>query len=136
MRDLLITTLSILIILFCISLLVVSGESESNTNEMLDDAKTVPGAQRDTLMTPKTILFTKIQSVKIRKGILIFVTFENLKLKSHYFQIRDKNVIIVRNNDSDMPLYSIKFTDNGCNTLVVTISDTLDIDLLEEMSAS
>ncbi len=136
MRNLLSNISSLIVILFCVSILIVSEDSGPDTNEMIDDTKNIPGAQSERSMTPRTMIFKRVQSVKISKGVLIFTTFENKKFKSHYFKIRDKNVIFVRDEDSDMPVYSIKFTDSGCNALVVTIPNSLKIDLLEQMKAT
>ncbi|MCH9655317.1 MAG: hypothetical protein K0U86_07740 [Planctomycetes bacterium] len=134
MRDLLSMVSSAIIILFCFSLLLVSGAPGADNDEVDSNVSRAIGIESEHPVTPQTILFTKIQSVKVRKGILIFVTFENNSIKEYYFQIRDKNVIFVRDEDSEMPLESIKFTDRGCHTLMVTIPKSLEIDLVEEMA--
>lgn len=134
MKDLLTTASSIIIILFCISLFFLSegNRSDSGDRELL----TNDHAEYQSAKHPraKTTLFSRVQSVKLKKGVLMFVTMGEDGLREHFFLIRDKNVVLVKKNAGDMPGNSIKFDDDGHNTLLVTIPNTFDIDLMDAMT--
>lgn len=136
MKDLLTTASSIIIILFCVSLLFL-GEtrpSESGGRELLtNDSAEFQAAKHP---HASTILFSRVQSVRLKKGVLMFVSLDEDGLKEHFFLIRDKNVVLIKKNAGDMPPNSIKFDDDGYNTLLVTIPNTFDIDLLDAMTAT
>ncbi|WP_298868652.1 hypothetical protein [uncultured Gimesia sp.] len=136
MKDLLTTAASIIIILFCFSLLFLS--EREGTHPVATAQLTNPNTEVQNGHAPpvKSTLFTRVQSVKVQKGVLMFVTIEHEKLQEHYFLIRDKNVILVKTSRSDMPSQSIKFEDAGNGTMRVMISDTIDIDLMKELTAN
>ncbi len=135
MRDLLTTISSIIVILFCLSLLIVSGETgEADSQEAKQISTRSMSSKSEESPVPRTTLYQKVQSVKFKNGVLIFVTLDQGGLKEHYFQIRDKNVVLCSNSDRDMPINSIKFTDDGSSTLQVTIPPAFEVDLLEAMS--
>lgn len=136
MKDMLTTTSSLIVILFCLSVLFLSDETHPDAdgvvelpsrNNALDASTKHPLA--------KTTYFNRVQSVRFKKGVLIFVTSGSEGLEEHFFLIRDKNVILVKASSGNMPVNSIKFDDDGHNTLVVTIPNTFDVDLLKEMTA-
>ncbi|WP_145230395.1 hypothetical protein [Gimesia algae] len=132
MKDLLTTASSIIIILFCISLFFLSEGNQAGDRELL----TNDHAEFQSAKHPraKTTLFSRVQSVKLKKGVLMFVTICEDGLKEHFFLIRDKNVVLIKKNAGDMPGNSIKFDDDGHNTLLVTIPNTFDIDLMDAMT--
>lgn len=135
MRDMLTTISSIIVILFCLSLLIVSGETgEADGREAKQIESRSVSSQSENTPVSKTTLYQKVQSVKFKNGVLIFVTLEQGGLKQHYFQIRDKNVVLCSNTNRDMPINSIKFTDDGSSTLQITIPPAFEVDLLEAMS--
>ena len=136
MKDFLTSTSSIIVILFCFSLLLldeVPGTISEEPKHVTDQS-----AEFKSGVYPiaRTTLFTRVQSVKLQKGVLMFVSLDPDGLKEHYFLIRDKNVVLIKKSNSDMPLNSIRFEDDGHSTMRVTIPDTFDIDLLEEMTRS
>lgn len=133
MRDILTTVSSIIVILFCLSLLFVSEEIE--TDQQYKEEITNQNASYQNSQPPdnKSIVFNRVQSVELEHGILKFATFENEKFKQHFFKIRDKNVIFTRETDSGMPLHSIKFVDSGCNTLLVTIPPSFEVDIMKDL---
>lgn len=134
MKDLLTTASSIIIILFCVSLLFLSERNQFGDMELLTNEH----AESQTAKHPraKTTLFSRVQSVKLKKGVLMFVTIGVDGLEEHFFLIRDKNVVLIKKNSGDMPGNSIKFDDDGHNTLLVTIPNTFDIDLMDAMTAA
>ncbi len=131
MRDLLTTMSSMIIILFCLSLLFVGGENETDADQKVNRIHQNAGDLRGSQSVNDSLVFHRVQSVKLEEGILRFVTFKDEKIKEHYFPIGDKNVVFSRESDSDMPLHSIKFVDRGRNTLVLTIPPSLEIDMME-----
>ncbi|WP_417385808.1 hypothetical protein [Gimesia sp.] len=133
MKDLLTTASSIIIILFCVSLLLFSEGHQSTSGDLevlASNAETQAGKHPHA----RTTMFTRVQSVKLKKGVLMFVTMCDDGLKEHYFLIRDKNVVLIKKNAGDMPGNAIKFDDDGYNTLLVTIPNTFDIDLMDAMT--
>ncbi len=96
MRDMLTTISSMILIVFCFSLLMVSEETESVPGESETAANQLPGYRSGQRPVNNFFLFKKVQSVRLKKGVLIFVTMENEGLKEHYFQIRNKNVVVVK----------------------------------------
>lgn len=136
MKDMLTTSSSIIIILFCCSLLFLSDEAVTFQNEAeFITNRNAKDYQKTTHPLAKTTLFNRVQSVRIQKGVLMFVTSDQEGLKEHYFLIRDKNVILIKEKAADMPHNSIKFEDDGYNTLRVTIPDRFNINLMEEMTS-
>lgn len=133
MRDLLTTISSMIVILFCLSVLLMSGETDSE--EPLDNTNQLASQQSNQPSTLRTTLFKKVQSVKLEHGVLMFVTFEKTGLKEHYFPIRDKNVVLVNSMTGDMPPNTIKF-DYVASTLMVTIPKMFEIDLMESLTSS
>lgn len=134
MKDMLTTTASIVIILFCFSLLFLVEDPGASREDPALISHRIASHQSGTHPFAKTTLFQKVQSVRLEKGVLMFVTSSEEGLAEHFFLIRDKNVILIKKKDSEMPLNSIKFEDDGHNTLLVTIPNSFDIDLLKEMS--
>tara|TARA_R110000850_G_scaffold121676_2_gene239571 strand:+ start:20743 stop:21195 length:453 start_codon:yes stop_codon:yes gene_type:complete len=135
-KDLLTTASSIIIILFCVSLFFLSegNRSESGGPALLNkDSAEIQAGKHP---RAKTTLFSRVQSVKLKKGVLMFVSIGEDGLREHFFLIRDKNVVLVKKNAGDMPGNSIKFDDDGYNTLLVTIPNTFDIDLMDAMTTS
>lgn len=66
----------------------------------------------------------------------MFVTLEDEgELREHYFQIRNKNVILCNEGDAGMPLNSIKFEEDSSQTIVVTIPQQYGVDFMEAMTA-
>ena len=136
MKDLLTTAASLIIILFCFSLLFQSEGMENVPEEAAQLAMHNSEIQSGFSPPVKSTLFNRVQSVKVRKGVLMFANLEQGKLKEHYFLIRDKNVILTKEPDGNMPHHTIKFEDDGKSAMRVTISTSLDIDLLEEMASN
>lgn len=136
MKDMLTTTSSIIIILFCCSLLFLSDDAATSQEEpgMLTN-RNASEYRKTPHPLAKTTLFKRVQSVRMQKGVLMFVTSDQEGLKEHYFLIRDKNVILIKEKAVDMPHNSIKFEDDGYNTLRVTIPDRFKINLMEEMTS-
>lgn len=138
MKDMLTTTSSLIVILFCLSVLFLTDEAPAPT---VTDAVMEPPNPHNALNAStkhplaKTTYFYRVQSVRYRKGVLIFVTSDQEGLKEHFFLIRNKNVILVRASSTSMPRKSLKFEDDGHNTLLVTIPKTFDVDLMQEMTA-
>tara|TARA_R110002111_G_scaffold247140_5_gene310241 strand:+ start:53606 stop:54019 length:414 start_codon:yes stop_codon:yes gene_type:complete len=135
LKDLLTTTSSTLIILFCFSLFFLGEEPGSDREGPALISHHIKNHKSGTHPLAKTTLFQKVQSVRLKKGVLMFVTSDEEGLKEHFFLIRDKNVVLIKKKASDMPLNSIKFEDDGHNTLLVTIPNSFEIDLLEEMTS-
>ncbi|WP_144984568.1 hypothetical protein [Gimesia aquarii] len=135
MKDMLTTFSSIIIILFCFSLFYVSDEAETNKEKSAALREHNARFQHGQHPLAKTKMFTRVQSVSLKKGILMFVTSDPDGLNEHFFLLRDKNVILAKKPAIGMPRNSIKFEDDGHNTLVVTIPDSFDIDLLTAMSS-
>jgi len=135
LKDLLTTASSVIIILFCLSLFFL-GEG-TGTNPENPDLITTQSAKYRSGIHPlaKTTLFKRVQSVRLKKGVLMFVTANEEGLQEHFFLIRDKNVVLIKKKATDMPQNSIKFEDDGHNTLLVTIPSSFDIDLLEAMTS-
>lgn len=135
MKDMLTTFSSVIIILFCFSLFYLGDEVETNQETSAAAKDQTASFQHGQHPLAKTTVFTRVQSVKLKKGILMFVTADPDGLKEHFFLIRDKNVILAKKPAIGMPRNSIKFDDDGHNTLLVTIPDSFDIDLLTAMSS-
>ncbi|MCA9016571.1 MAG: hypothetical protein KDA77_14660 [Planctomycetaceae bacterium] len=138
MREMLTTISSIIVILFCCSVLFLGEgardylpepEAEPISSHNAKELNKVPHP------LAKTTLFHRVQSVRLHKGVLMFVTADQEGLKEHFFLIRDKNVILVKKDAGDMPPNSIKFDDDGHNTLLVTIPNTFEIDVLRELTS-
>ncbi|QDU50792.1 hypothetical protein [Gimesia panareensis] len=131
MKELLTTVSSLLVILFSLSVLFLAEESET-----IPDA---PSEQITSLSSrppqKKTVIFNRVQGVKVKHGILIFITLEKEGLKDHYFSLRGKNVFLSQAPTSVMPINSIQFEEEGENSLRITFSPNLDIDLMEELTA-
>lgn len=136
MRDMLTTISSMIVILFCLSLFFVGGEVESGLEQKEDRTDQYVRNQSGRQSVNDSLIFKRVQSVKLEQGVLKFVTLENEKLKEHYFQINGKNVIFTRDAESDMPLHSIKFSDKGSDTLLVTIPPSLEIDIMESLRSN
>lgn len=134
MRDLLTTVASIIIILFCFSLLIVNGESFSEQGQRRTNSNSLAGYRAEELPVSRSTIFRKVQSAKLENGVLMFTTIEKEGLKEHYFLIRDKNVVLVNNKTSSMPYNTIRF-DSKANTLLITIPTTFKIDMMESLTA-
>ncbi|QDT88582.1 hypothetical protein [Gimesia algae] len=129
MKDYLSTISSIFVILFSLSVLFLA-----------DGPDVQSGEQKQTLTAPlnqipqkKTMLFNKIQGVRVRDGVLIFVTLGRDGLKDHYYSLRGKHVILCKSPSSQMPFKSIEFQESSLNSLQITLSADLDIDLKESL---
>ncbi|QDT43127.1 hypothetical protein Pan241w_32250 [Gimesia alba] len=134
MRDLLTTVASIIVILFCLSLLMVSGEADLEQEEVVSNARQLASYRTEQLPVSRSTVFRKVQSVELENGVLMFTTIEKEGLKEHYFLIRDKNVVLVNNKTSSMPYNTIRF-DSKANTLLVTIPTAFEIDMMESLTA-
>lgn len=134
MRDLLTTIASIIVILFCLSLLIVNGEADLEQEEVVTNASQLASYQTEQLPGSRSTVFRKVQSVELENGVLMFTTIEKEGLKEHYFLIRDKNVVLVNNKSSSMPYNTIRF-DSKANTLLVTIPTAFEVDLMESLTA-
>ncbi|WP_339726821.1 hypothetical protein [uncultured Gimesia sp.] len=136
MKDLLTTTSSVIVILFCISILFLVDNEETALQEQ--DLEMISAHNgKEFLKAPhplaKTTLFHRVQSVRLKEGVLIFVTADQDGLKEHFFVIRDKNVILVKKDAGDMPPNSIKFASDGHGTLMVTIPNTFELDPMQDL---
>ena len=134
MRELLTTVASIMVILFCLSLLIVSGEAEQEKEEVSTNTNQLASYQTEQLPVNRSTVFRKVQSVELENGVLMFTTIEKEGLKEHYFLIRDKNVVLVNNKSSSMPYNTIRF-DSKANTLLVTIPTTFEVNMMESLTA-
>ncbi|QDU51679.1 hypothetical protein [Gimesia panareensis] len=136
MKDMLTTTSSLIVILFCLSILFLSDNRYSDS-EVVQELPNRHNALSADTKHPRasTTMFRRVQSVRVKKGVLIFVTSCEEGLKEHYFLIRDKHVILVKSSTGEMPHNTLKFDDDGHNTLLVTIPHTFDVDLMKEMTA-
>lgn len=136
MKDLLTTTSSVIVILFCCSVLFLEDDAEKGLQEQDVDMITARNGE-EFLKAPhllaKTTLFHRVQSVRLENGVLMFVTLEQERAKEHYFVVRDKNVILVKQDVGDMPSNSIKFYDDGRSRIEVTIPNTFEFDPLREL---
>ncbi|QDV51259.1 hypothetical protein Enr17x_33140 [Gimesia fumaroli] len=135
MRDLLTTTAAVIVILFCLALLLVSGETELEQEEVITNANQLARYQSGLTGISQSTVFRKVQSVTLKQGVLMFVTIEKEGLKEHYFSIRDKNVVLVNNKSSSMPYNTIRF-DSKANTLLVTIPTAFEVDLMGSLTAN
>lgn len=138
MKDTLTSISSIIVILFCISALFLVDIEESSLQEQ--ETETISARNGRDYLKPrhplaKTTLFHRVQSVRVDKGVLVFVTADQTGLKEHFLVLRDKNVILIKKDAGDMPHNSIKFDDDGHSTLKVTIPNAFDIDLLHELTS-
>lgn len=136
MKDMLTTTSSIIVILFCLTALFLSDEAEPALNH--PGMITKPESSMNSTKYPlaKTTYFHHVLSVSVQKGVLQFVTQGKTGRMEHFFLIRDKNVILIKKSAVDMPKDSIKFDDDGHNTLLVTIPTTFEIDLMHDLTAT
>ncbi|MEQ8855910.1 hypothetical protein [Gimesia sp.] len=136
MKDMLTTTSSLIVILFCLSVLFLSEDPPDATPGVVE-LPTRHNALNAETKHPlaKTTFFHRVQSVRFKKGVLNFVTVGEEGLEDHFFLIRDKNVILVKAAGGNMPRNSLKFEDDGHNTLLVTIPNTFDVDLMKELTA-
>lgn len=132
MKELLTTISSLLVILFSLSVLFLAE----------DESETIPEAPSEQMASlshrppqKKTVIFNRVQGVKVKNGILIFITLEKEGLKDHYFSLRGKNVFLSQASTAVMPINSIQFEEEGENSLRITFSPNLDIDLMEELTA-
>lgn len=138
MKDMLTTTSSIIVILFCVSVLFLVDNEEGYLQEQESEMISARNGEKFLKARhplAKTTLFHRVQSVRVQQGVLKFVTADQDRLKEHYFLMRDKNVILIKEDAYDMPHNSIKFYDDGHNTLKVTIPNTFEIDLMQELSS-
>ena len=136
MKDMLTTSSSIIIILFCCSLLFLSDEAVTFQNEAeFITNRNAKDYQKTTHPLAKTTLFNRVQSVRIQKGVLMFVTSDQEGLKEHYFLIHDKNVVLINSMTGDLPQDTIRF-DYDCSTLLVTIPAVFNIDIMESLTSS
>ncbi len=136
MKDLLTTAASIIVILFCISLLFLSEGEESYSEESAPTTNQNAVVQSGFAPAAQTTLFTRVQSVKVRHGVLMFAAIEEGNVKEYYFLLRDKNVILIKESNSEMPVNSILFKKEEDGTMRVIIPDTLDIDLMQELAGN
>ncbi|WP_339734302.1 hypothetical protein [uncultured Gimesia sp.] len=135
MRDLLTTIASIIVILFCLSLLIVSGETQSKEEEVITNANQLGLNQGSLPRVSQSTIFKKVQTVKLKQGVLMFITIGKEGLKEHFLVLRDKNVVLVNSKSSSMPYNTIRF-DYNANTLLVTIPSAFEIDMLESLTAN
>jgi len=133
MRDLLATISSMIVILICLSLLMMSGETDSG--ESINNANLLASYQSKQPPAPRTTLFKKVQSVTLEQRVLVFITSEKTGLKEHYFLIHDKNVVLINSMTGDLPQDTIRF-DYDCSTLLVTIPAVFNIDIMESLTSS
>ncbi|WP_417395382.1 hypothetical protein [Gimesia chilikensis] len=132
MKEILTTIASLVVIMFCLAILVLPNDSEI---EAKPAAQTVPSGSVQAGQPVKgTLLFKQVQAVKVRNEVLIFVTLDREGLKDYYIPLRGKNVILSQSPNSLLPVNSIKLEENGMNSLCVTLSPTLEIDLMKELT--
>jgi hypothetical protein len=131
MRDTLTTVSSLLVILFGLSVLFLAedttAEREGKSVPISDLANSPP--------PPETVLFDRVQGARIKNGVLVFVTREQAGLKDHYFPLRGKNIFFCQTPSSQLPVNSIQFAAEGINSLRITFSPSLKIDLQEQLTA-
>lgn len=136
MKDLLTTAASVIVILFCISILFLSEGEESYSEESAPTIKPNTVVQSGYAPPAQTTLFTRVQSVKVRQGVLMFAAIEEGNLKEYYFLLRDKNVILIKESNSEMPVNSILFKKEDNGAMRVIIPDTFNIDLMQELAGN
>lgn len=131
MRDLLTTVASMIVILFFLSMLLMGEErfekrtANPSSKTRLDQEQNKPAQQAHT--------FHKVQSVKLERDVLKFVTLEQEGLKEHYFLIRDKNVILVNHPAGKMSINTLRFEIEG-NLMRITIPPAYEIDFMESLT--
>lgn len=135
MRDLLATIASIIVILFCLSLLFVSEETQSEQDEAVTNANQLPLNQSGFPQVSQSTIFKRVQSVELKQGVLMFITIGKEGLKEHFLVLRDKNVVLVNSKSSSMPYNTIRF-DYNANTLLVTIPSAFEVDILGSLTAN
>jgi hypothetical protein len=136
MKDLLTTTSSIIVILFCCCVLFLGDDADQHLSE--PDPEMITARNHKKFLKArhplaKTTLFRRVQSVRLKDGVLMFVTADQNGLKEHFFIIRDKNVILVKKDADDMPPDSIKFDADGHGGIQVTIPNTFELDPLQDL---
>ena len=136
MKDLLTTTSSVIVVLFCCSVLFLEEDRGTSSQEQEFDSITSRNGE-EFLKAPhplaKTTLFHRVQSVRLENGILKFVTLDQDRIKEHYFVVRDKNVILVKQEAGDIPYNAIKFYDDGYHRIEVTIPNTFELDPMQDL---
>ena len=136
MREFVTTISSLIIIVCCFCSFLPSEESDVDQSRQDQFSGASGKFIQDDKPVSRSKLFKKVQAVKMKQGVLMFVTLEEEGgLREHYFQIRDRNVILCNLGDAKMPLDSIKFEEDGANTIIVTIPPMYDVDLLEALTS-
>ena len=136
MRELITMISSLIIILCCLSSFLVTEEPEASHGVPERISSLNGGTLHSQKVGEKSRLFKKVQSVEIKNGVLIFVTLQDEGgLREHYFQIRNKNIILCNHGDATMPHNSIKFEMDDSNTTVVTIPPAYEVDYIEAMTS-
>ncbi|QDT91777.1 hypothetical protein [Gimesia algae] len=136
MREMITTISSLIIIACCFCSFLASEEPDAgqNISGQISDLKVNSPQNEKPFSSSK--LFKKVQAVELKDGVLVFVTIqEEGGLREHYFQVRNKNVILCNRGDVNMPLNSIKFEDDGSNTIIITIPPRYEVDLMEAMTS-
>ena len=135
MKDLLTTVASAIVIVFCVSVLFLSEEADpiEEEAEMLTH-KNAAELNQPPFPLAKTTLYHRVQSVRVVKGVLHFVTADKEGLKDHYFLLRDKNVILVQEDAVHIPHNAIQFEDDGYHTIKVTIPTTFGLNLMHDLT--
>ena len=131
MKDLLTTISSIFVILFSLSVLFLAEPTDAKTGVATEQEHDIS----DQPLGKPSLLFTRVQGAKIKNGVLIFMTLEEDGLKDHYFPLRGRNVVLSQTPDKQLPVSSIQFTEETENCLRINISPSIQINLLEELTA-
>lgn len=132
-----ITTISSLIIIACCFCSFLPSEEPDASDSRRDQNSDLNGkAIQSERPVSRSRLFKKVQAASVKNGVLMFVTIaDEGGLREHYFQIRNKNVILCNEGDAGMPLSSIKFEEDSSQTIVVTIPQQYGVDFMEAMTA-
>lgn len=131
-----ITTISSLIIIACCFCSLLSSEEldviQSSQSQNSDFDGQVSQCEKP---VSRSKLFKRVLAVNVKNEVLMFVTLEEEGgLREHYFQLRNRNVILCNQGDMKMPLDSIKFAEDGANTIIVSIPPGHEVDLMEALT--
>ncbi|WP_291171998.1 hypothetical protein [Gimesia sp.] len=136
MREFITTISSLIIIACCFCSFLPSEEPEANHSRQDQNTGLNGNPVQSEKPVSRSRLFKKVQAVSVENGVLMFVTIaDEGGLREHYFQIRNKNVILCNEGDAGMPLNSIKFEEDSSQTIVVTIPQKYGVDFMEAMTA-
>ncbi|WP_417377798.1 hypothetical protein [Gimesia sp.] len=136
MREFITTVSSLIIIACCFCSFLTPEEPVVGQSNPEQSTNLKMNCIQSEKLVSRSKLFKKVQSVEMKEGVLMFITLqEKGGLREHYFQMRGKNVILCNRGDDKMPLNSIKFEEDGSNTIIVTIPPMYEVNLMEAMTA-